>query len=220
MQCLNKLPKFSNKVKYLPNGFFNDLGNFDTDIKKEKIILTVGRLGTYQKNTEMLINSFFAVNKEKISEWKLFLVGPLTDEFKVWLDKKIDSDEFYRDRVIITGNIADKGKLYEIYARSSIFVLPSRFEGFSLVIQEALHFSCFPIITDCFAGADEIVKKEYGIIIENENIEMLIQAIEKVIAKYPDCISKGQIAARFVDKNFSWEILGNRLQNYFLLGEE
>lgn len=56
--------------------------------------------------------------------------------------------------------------------------------------------------------------------LEITDIEMLIQAIEKVIAKYPDCISKGQIAARFVDKNFSWEILGNRLQNYFLLGEE
>lgn len=220
VEDLNKLCKFNGKVQYLPNGFFSDMSNVDKDIDKEKIILTVGRLGTYQKNTEMLVNSFFAVNKEKISEWKLFLVGPLTDEFKVWLDKKIDSDEFYRDRVIITGNIVDKGKLYEIYARSSVFVLPSRFEGFPLVIQEALHFSCFPIITDCFAGADEIIKKEYGAIIENENVEMLIQAIEEVITEYPECIDQGKIAASFVDKNFSWEILSNILQNYFFIGKE
>lgn len=44
---------------------------------------------------------------------------------------------------------------------------------------------------------------------------MLIQAIEKAINKYPDCISKGKIAARFVDKKFSWKILGNQLQNFF-----
>lgn len=217
---LNKLAKFSKKVKYLPNGFFYDVGSIAKNIKKDKVILTVGRLGTYQKNTEMLVNAFCAIDKEKISDWKLFLVGPMTDEFKVWLDKKIGTNEFYKDKIVITGNIADKEKLYEMYSRASIFVLPSRFEGFPLVIQEALHFSCFPIITDCFAGADEIVKEEYGIIIKNESIEMLIQAIEKVINKYPDCISKGKIAARFVDQNFSWKILGNQLQNYFCLSKD
>lgn len=217
---LNKIPKFNRKVQYLPNGFFGDICTTFKDIKKEKIILTVGRLGTYQKNTEILVNAFCAIDKEKISDWKLFLVGPMTDEFKVWLDKKIGTNEFYKDKIVITGNIADKEKLYEMYSRASVFILPSRFEGFPLVIQEALHFSCFPIITDCFAGADEIVKKEYGTIIENENIEMLIQAIENVIDKYPDCIGRGQIAARFVDRNFSWKILVNRVQNYFFIGKE
>lgn len=131
---LNKLVKFSKKVKYLPNGFFYDVGSIAKNIEKGKIILTVGRLGTYQKNTEMLVNAFFAIDKEKISDWKLFLIGPMTDEFKVWLDKKIGINEFYKDKIVITGNIADKEKLYEMYSRASIFVLPSRFEGFPLVI--------------------------------------------------------------------------------------
>lgn len=35
---------------------FSDLADVDlSKIEKEKIILTVGRLGTYQKNTEVLI---------------------------------------------------------------------------------------------------------------------------------------------------------------------
>lgn len=212
---LNELLKFNKKVKYLPNGFFSDLSNTAENIKKEKIILTVGRLGTYQKNTEMLVNAFMAIDKAKISEWKLFLVGPLTNEFKIWLDKKIEKDQFYKDKIIVTGNIADKGKLYEIYSMSSVFVLPSRFEGFPLVIQEALHFACFPIITNCFAGADEIVKKEYGSIIKNEDIQMLVNAIEDSVNNFSDCIRKGKIASEYVDKEFSWEILSNRLQYYF-----
>lgn len=213
---LNKLVKFSKKVKYLPNGFFSDLGKGNRSIKKEKIILTVGRLGTYQKNTEMLVDAFFAMNKEKISEWKLFLVGPLTNEFKLLLDKKIEKDKFYKDRIIVTGNISDKEKLYEIYSKSGIFVLPSRFEGFPLVIQEALHFACFTIVTNCFAGVDEVIKKEYGTIIENENIQMLIHTIEEAVNNFSECIQKGQIASEHVDKEFSWEILSNRLQYYFL----
>lgn len=46
---LNKIPKFNRKVQYLPNGFFGDICTTFKDIKKEKIILTVGRLETYQK---------------------------------------------------------------------------------------------------------------------------------------------------------------------------
>ena len=55
MENLNKIERFKNRIKYLPNGYFGDLIKIDKDIKKEKIILTVGRLGTLQKNTEMLV---------------------------------------------------------------------------------------------------------------------------------------------------------------------
>jgi len=56
---LKKMEKFKGKVKYLPNGFFSDLANLDdSEYNKENIILTVGRPGTYEKNTEMLLDVF------------------------------------------------------------------------------------------------------------------------------------------------------------------
>lgn len=214
VDTLNKLSKFNGKVKYLPNGFFSDLAEVDKNIHKEKIILTVGRLGTYQKNTEMLVDAFMQIEKNKLTDWRLYLVGPFTDEFRTWLHKKIEADLFFKDKIILTGNITEKSKLYKIYAKAGVFVLPSRYEGFPLVIQESLHFSCYPIITDCFAGADEVVKESYGSIVKNENLEKLKSAIEYAVNNYFECINKGIVAAKCIDKNFSWKVLAERLETY------
>lgn len=216
---LNELLKFNKKVKYLPNGFFSDLSNTAENIKKEKIILTVGRLGTYQKNTEMLVNAFMAIDKAKISEWKLFLVGPLTNEFKIWLDKKIEKDQFYKDKIIVTGNIADKGKLYEIYSMTSVFVLPSRFESWGLVIIEAMYFKNYVILTNCCDAYHDFINNKnykYGDIIQNENLEELKKAILLTLENYDNIIDIAKEGSVFIDKKFNWKVVAKILEKYFI----
>lgn len=216
VDTLNSLNKFNNKVKYLPNGFFSDLVNIDlSSIKKEKIILTVGRLGTYQKNTELLIEALISI-EDSLDDWKIYLVGPMTDEFKIWLNKKLINHQFLKEKIVITGNITDKTELYKIYAKASIFVLPSRYEGFPLVIQEAMHFACYPIITNCFPAVDEIIQKgknEYGNIIEI-SLEDLSNALKSIVKI--DDLTIGKCSAEFIDKNFNWETLAGKLKKYFM----
>lgn len=213
VQTLNELPKFNGKVKYLPNGFFADLVDIDlTNIKKEKIILTVGRLGTYQKNTELLIEALINIENE-LKDWKIYLVGPMTNEFEDWLNERLINHQFLKERIVITGNITDKAELYKIYAQASIFVLPSRYEGFPLVIQEAMHFASYPIVTDCFPAADEIIMENYGKIVE-KSIDNLTMAIKGSI--FSDYISGGKKASLVANDKFSWEKLAYKLENYFI----
>lgn len=213
---LNDLNKFKNKVKYLPNGFFSDLADVDlSKIKKEKIILTVGRIGTYQKKTELLIESLIELEND-LKDWKVYLVGPMTEDFKIWLNNRLVDHSKLKNKIVITGNITDKKELYQIYAKSSIFVLPSRYEGFPLVIQEAMHFACYPIITNCFPAADEVIrtgKNGFGDIVNQSenNLNNVLKSIE--IINY---LEKGQKAAEFVNETFDWEILAKKLENYFL----
>ena len=213
---LNELSKFSGKVKYLPNGFFADLEDIDlSKIKKEKIILTVGRLGTYQKNTELLIESLIEI-EDKLNEWIVYLVGPMTEDFKIWLNNRLVDHSKLKNKIVITGNIIDKKELYQIYAKSSIFVLPSRYEGFPLVIQEAMHFACYPIVTNCFPAADEVIqtgKNGFGDIV-NQSENDLNNVLKSI--KIINYLEKGQKAAEFVNENFDWKILAKKLENYFL----
>jgi glycosyltransferase involved in cell wall biosynthesis len=68
------------------------------------------------------------------------------------------------------------------YLNSSIFVLPSRFEGFSLVVIEAM--SCgVPVVSfDCPHGPRNIIKNgEDGILIEPLNFQALADGICKLI---------------------------------------
>ena len=212
---LNSLNKFNNKVKYLPNGFFSDLVNIDlSSIKKEKIILTVGRLGTHQKNTELLIEALINI-EDSLADWKIYLVGPMPDSFKIWLNKKLINHQFLKEKIMITGNITDKAELYKIYAKSSVFILPSRYEGFPLVIQEAMHFSCYPIVTTCYNRVNKVI---YTAECEFEQIDKkkendLSNALKNI--NDLDYLHKGKIAAKFVNENFDWKILAEKLDNYF-----
>ena len=46
--------------------------------EKENIMVCVGRIGCYQKNTEMLLN---ALRKVDLKDWKIYMLGPITSSF-------------------------------------------------------------------------------------------------------------------------------------------
>lgn len=215
---LNNLKRFNGKVKYLPNGFFSDLVKIDKDIKKEKIILTVGRLGTLEKNTEMLVEAIENIETEKLKNWKIYLVGSMTDEFTKWFNERLNVKPYLKNYFIVTGNISDKKELYTLYAKSSAFVLPSRWESWGLALTEAMAFGCFPIVTDCcdaFYEILDIANSNFGKIIPTEDKNALINAIEEVLDNKVDYINNGIKAHEFVSENFDWEIIAQKLDNYF-----
>lgn len=218
VENLNKLSKFFNKVKYLPNGFFSDLADIDlSKVKKEKIILTVGRLGTYQKNTELLIETLIE-SENDLEDWQVYLVGPMTENFKIWLNNKLADHSKLKNKIVITGNIIDKKELYQIYGKSSIFVLPSRYESWGLVLSEAMYFANYPIVTNCCDAFNEMLcnkKEKYGLIVESENVEALKSAIIYGISHINDNFNSTKIGSDFINKNFNWKIIAHRLENYF-----
>lgn len=215
---LNKLQRFNKKVKYLPNGYFPDFIK-DTDVsKKEKIILTVGRLGTEQKNTEMFVNVIASIAPEKLNEWKVYLVGSITDDFRNYLKKIIRIKPYLKEIFVITGNIKDKSELYSIYARSSVFVLTSRWESWGLVLTEAMRFGCYPIVTNCCDAFDEVIatgKDGFGKIIDINDSVALKKSIEMVLDNKVDYIEKGQKASSFAVKNLNWRYITGQLDVYF-----
>lgn len=217
VENLNKIERFKNRIKYLPNGFFSDLVKIDKDIKKEKIILTVGRLGTLEKNTEMLVEAIENIETEKLKNWKIYLVGSMTDEFTKWFNERLNVKPYLKNYFIVTGNISDKKELYTLYAKSSVFVLPSRWESWGLTLTEAMAFGCFPIVTDCcdaFYEILDIANSNFGKIIPTEDKNALINAIEEVLDNKVDYINNGIKAHEFVSENFDWDIVVENLDKY------
>lgn len=217
IDVLNNLPKFNKKVQYLPNGFFNDLVKIEeNNIKKEKIILTVARFGAWQKNTELLLEAFKKIEINKLEGWQLWLVGPMTESFSNYLEKYKNENSDIENKIIVFGNIKNKEDLYKIYAKAGIFVHPSKSEGFPLVIPEAMFYSCYPIITDCFDAAREIVVDNRGKVIENENEQELVDALLWAINNFKETIIKGEKAAIYAKENLIWKNLAKMLEQYIM----
>ena len=179
--------------------------------EKKKIIITVGRLGTEQKATENLVEAFKKI-AEKIPDWKLVLVGSMTPEFKQYITR-IQIDNNFNNRIITTGEIKNKTKLDMLYSKSAIFVLPSRWEGFALVMLEALEKGCYFIGTEGIAPIrDVIVNDKLGKIVEIDKIDELALAILKTVEN-KEYYNIEQVVKRikYVNENFDWIVICSKI---------
>ncbi|MDK0790937.1 glycosyltransferase [Clostridium perfringens] len=118
-----------------------DINKFKYNYEKSKIIkkslgvndeLIIGHVGrfSYQKNHEFLIDVFYNL-KKKLKKTKLVLIGD--GELKEKIKEKVIKMEI-EDDIIFLGNRNDVNELLQ---GIDIFLMPSRFEGLSVVLIEA-----------------------------------------------------------------------------------
>lgn len=131
------------KIEYISNGYINYYEyhnqNFTFDFnKKENVIITVGRNGTDQKRTDILLEAF-ALIADKIPDWELKIIGSVEQEFEEFIENYCIKYPEIGSRVHFRGHITDKITLFNEYAKSKIFALSSDVEGGTPnVIAEAL----------------------------------------------------------------------------------
>ncbi len=129
-----------NKLVYLPNC---PLSIYNTQLpaqfdNRENAFLFVGRINDYEKGADILLEAWGRVNNE-LSGWRLYMVGPCTEEFKKeWVNK---FQHIFEENVIWLGN-QDPEKLLRLYNKVKIVVTPSRKEGVPIVLSEAVLSGC------------------------------------------------------------------------------
>jgi glycosyltransferase involved in cell wall biosynthesis len=152
---MNENPNFKAPVFHIPNGFYGEIPQ--KPASKKNVILTVGRLGTEQKNTAELLTGFAAA-AEIFPEWSLRLVGSTQPDFMPFINQFYENYPALRERVIFTGPITDKTELAAEYSSAKIFALTSIFEGGNPnVYAEALVGGCFMLMRDSIDAAPEMV---------------------------------------------------------------
>ena len=123
--------KWPKHIETITNGtcdFLSVFQEFTPFSQRENTILTVGRLGTEQKATEVLVQAFLLIEKE-IPDWKLKLIGSETPEFRQFMKNIFENHPELRNRVIEPGEISGRPMLYQEYKKAKIFALSSRLEG-------------------------------------------------------------------------------------------
>ncbi len=148
--------------------------NKKSNCEKKKLIC-VGRLVQEQKGLDLLIRAFYKVSLTHY-DWMLYIVGDGEDKDKLnELIKKLGLE----NKIKIESST---NNIKEYYLNSSILVSSSRWEGFGLVITEAMECG-LPVISFANSGPKEIINKpnENGILVSCGNVDTLVEAMIDLI---------------------------------------
>ena len=145
---------------------------------KENTIIAAGRLEDWHyKGFDILIKAWAKICKEH-PKWTLKIAGAGTKQQKEFI-LNLAQEANIKDRVELLGFQED---LKSLFNKAAIFVLSSRYEGFGLVLIEAMSQGCSCIAADYKGRQKEIItNNENGIIIEPDNIEELSNALTKLL---------------------------------------
>lgn len=136
------------------------------------IVLNVGRL-TDDKRQDILISCW--ANIEDRGDWELWIVGNGENREKI----NLMINNLGLDDVRL---IPETKNIELIYSKASIFAFTSRFEGFGLVLCEAMSFGIPCISFDCPSGPRDIIQHGInGYLIENCDCKKYTEYLSKMI---------------------------------------
>lgn len=161
-------------IQVIPNAAKVVVGKM-SDVKSKRVI-AVGRLD-YQKGFDRLIKAWDIVAKEpRLKEWRLDIFGQ--GEWQQMLNEMI------RERGLQGSAYINRptNSINEEYAASSLIVMTSNYEGFGMVLVEAMSKGVPAISFDCVCGPSDIIQHDKnGLLVKNGDIEALAEAMKRVM---------------------------------------
>lgn len=141
---------------------------------KEKRCLYVGRLDNKAKGVDRLLRIWKMVEQHNV-DWQLDIVGDGPDG--KWLQSY--ANELELRRVTFHGF----QEPISFYRRASIFCMTSTYEGFGMVLVEAMQHGCVPIAFDSYPAARYIIMNDKtGCIVESFNENDYAQKLEALMS--------------------------------------
>lgn len=192
------------KIELIPNG--TNVYEVNNSIEKENMFLTVGRIGSPEKNCDVLLEAF--ANIADKCDWNLVLVGEVDNSFRSYID-----DFFYRypqlrDRIAFEGEVTDKHLLFEYYRRAKVFVLPSRFESFGIAIVESMINGCYLVISDQVTPNEDFTKRgAYGLVAKVGEVDDL----SKKLLESTEMNIENEAIKMYAYSNYIWDRIVARL---------
>lgn len=149
----------------------NPLTNYPTQQAdwNNKVVISVGRYD-FQKGFDMLIEAWVQV-ASKHPDWQLRIFGPGDNMLY-----QLQADNLGLKGVVHCMGVSDR--VYDEMAKASFYVLSSRYEGFGLVLIEAMAVGLPCVAFACPAGPKDIVSDHQdGLLVERNNVRKLADAI-------------------------------------------
>ncbi len=204
--------KLGTEIEVFPNGvFLEEFAQSDPDAARLSVpglgaspfVLFMARLHP-MKGLDLLADAF-AQAARRVGAAHLVVAGP----------RDIGAEDFEHriaaagigDRVHLVGEVAGERKLGLLQA-ASLFAQPSRNEGFSVSILEALA-SGRPVVITPECNFTQVAEHEAGLVVPFD-ITAVAEAIQHLLCDRESSIRMGRNARRLVERDYTWETIATQ----------
>lgn len=108
----------------------------------------------------------------------------------------------------------DRDALARAYANADILVLPSRSDGFGLVVAEAMSAGLPVIVSSATGAKDVVVHGENGWVVDTGSVTALQEAMH-VASEHRDRLAELGLRAREAARSLTWARYGDRIRTFY-----
>ena len=176
--------------------------------KNHKILLYIGKVEERRK--PIFCMKLYKKIKDEYKNTSLVYVGsgPMLEETKEYAKSLKLKDIHFIEKL-------PQSELQSLYKESSLFILPTRYEIFGMVLLESMYFGT-PVITYKAAGPLDVIENEKdGIVMDNFEIENWFNKVKELIYEKDLSNTMGKKAQEKIKSNYLWKDIGKRYYKEF-----
>jgi len=209
--------KIKKKPVYLPSGVdikkFEDVNPTFRDrhrLQNKKILLCVGSI--CKRKSQALLISALSELHEEFPELICVFPSPILEADYYDNILNMVKNQGLEDNVLFLKGVADE-ELIDIYKSSDVFVLPSVYEGFGIVIAEAWAAKKPVIVSDNI----KIVRdKVNGLKFTTGNFFDLAKKIKMILMDKELCERLAENGRKEVEEKYSWDMIAEKVEEHYL----
>lgn len=199
------------KIVYLPNAVDTELFR-PVQRKEENLLLFVGRISS-GKGLHVLLEALSYLKNPV----RLVIIGPSDPDITYhqrFLRRIEEENQKGKHEVKYLGAMEQAG-VVEWYQKASVCILPSFWEGFPIVVLEAL--SCeTPVVATPVGGVPEVIQNyQNGILIPPNNSLELSKAIQYLLENRDVRTRMGKEGRKGIMREFALKIIVRKLQTIY-----
>jgi len=166
--------------------------------KQSAIILYVG-IFEKRRNIDFMIDLAVKLRDDDV----VFVMAGAGPEHSR-IATRIESENI--DNVRLVGMV-EQGYLPGLYRESSLFLLPSSYEIYGMVVLEAMYFGV-PVMSTCTAGPEDIIVDGIdGFLMSDLDCETWVAGIRNAVKERDILAEMSKMAAEKISRNLCWDAI-------------